>query len=371
MRVLMVSTSYPRDASDWRGVFIRNIAAAIARRGVAIDLWAPPGDLPPGVRAATTAAEARWLDRLMEQGGISHLMRQGGLSAVLAPVDLLRMLRNMYRRQIGVDVRHINWLQSALPLQADATPALITVLGNDLKLMRLPLVRNLLRRIMRRRRVAICPNAEWMEAPLVAAFGDVAAVIPVSFGIDARWYAIVREPNQSSPLWIAVTRLTRDKLGPLFAWSESLFRGQARELHLFGPMQENIDVPAWVRYHGAASPQQLAEEWFPRATGLITLSTHAEGRPQVMLEAMAAGLPVVASRMPAHATIVFDGRTGVMCDSIDTYAQAVTGLEDPQRNAQFGAAAREWCREQFGTWDDCARRYADVYESLLGAAAHG
>lgn len=368
MHVLMVSTSYPRDASDWRGVFIRNIAAAIARQGIDIDLWAPPGDLPAGVRAATTTAEAQWLDHLMEQGGISHLMRQGGLSALAAPVQLLRMLRNAYRRQSGVDLYHINWLQSALPLKANAIPALITVLGNDLKLMRLPLIRNFLRRTMRRRRVAICPNAEWMQAPLNAAFGDVASVIPVSFGIDARWYAIKRAPSETLPLWIAVTRLTRDKLGPLFAWSESLFRGRARELHLFGPMQENLDVPDWVKYHGAASPQQLAEEWFPRATGLITLSTHAEGRPQVMLEAMAAGLPIVASRMPAHATLVFDDRTGMMCDSAETYARAITNLEDMPCNVRFSEAARAWCRERFGTWDDCARRYADVYKDLLGAA---
>src|SRR3546814_4265729 len=73
-------------------------------------------------------------------------------------------------RHPDVDLYHINWLQTALPLPDDGKPVLVTVLGNDLNLLRLPFVRTLLRHVFSRRRVAICPNAEWMEAPLRAAF---------------------------------------------------------------------------------------------------------------------------------------------------------------------------------------------------------
>src|SRR3546814_20018551 len=61
-----------------------------------------------------------------------------------------------------------------------------------------------------------------------------------------------------------------------------------RSLHLYGPMEEEVELPGWVHYHGPASPRLLADEVFPAARGLITLSQHAEGRPQVLLEAMAA-----------------------------------------------------------------------------------
>ncbi|MGN6312661.1 MAG: glycosyltransferase family 4 protein [Rhodanobacteraceae bacterium] len=368
MKVLMVSTSYPRDRTDWRGIFMFHMAAALARQGeVELKLWAPPGELPPKVNFVASESQSRWLRRLMEDGGISHQMRMRPLTGFRNAATLLRMLRKVFRQEAATDLYHINWLQCALPLPKDNRPALLTVLGNDMKLLRLPFMRAALRRVMRSRNTAICPNASWMEQPLRAMFGDVAKVVPVPFGIDPRWYAIRRELDADRPHpWLAVTRLTADKLGTLFEWSEPLF-GQGRELHLFGPMQENVSVPPWVQYHGSATPEQLASEWFPRASGLITLSRHAEGRPQVMLEAMASGLPIIASRMPAHADIIANGVTGVLCASPAEYSAALTTLEDTANNEKMGNAARKWVLREIGTWDDCANRYVTIYRELLGS----
>src|SRR3546814_9782056 len=93
---------------------------------------------------------------------------------------------------------------------------------------------------------------------------------------------MVEPPNR----WVVVSRLTRNKIGPLFEWGQPAFASPERELHLYGPMEEEVELPGWVHYHGPASPRLLADEVFPAARGLITLSQHAEGRPQVLLEAM-------------------------------------------------------------------------------------
>jgi hypothetical protein len=367
IRTLMVSTSYPSDASDWRGVFIRSLAEALARRpDVSLRLWSPPGEMPAALDYVATASERAWLARLMEAGGISHLVRQGGWRGLTAPLRLLSMLRAAYRRQRDVDLYHVNWLQNALVLPRNGRPLLMSALGNDLQLLRVPGVRMLLRRICRSRAVAICPNAEWMVPVLESAFGDCATVVPVVFGIDPRWYALRRAPRQHGAAhWLCITRLTRAKLGPLFEWCRPSFEGSARTLHLFGPMQEPTDIPDWVEYHGPATPESLLQDWFPMASGLITLSRHAEGRPQVMLEAMAAGLPIIASDLPAHASLLRDRETGWLCNSVEGFAHALEALEVDALNTTIGDAARAWAAGQIGSWDDCAARYVQVYRMLL------
>ena len=170
MRVLMTATSYPVGAEDWRGRFIYDMAGALARReDLALRVWLPPGPLPPGVVSACSDGDARWLEALQAAGGIAHLLRRSwrGLPSAFG---LLRRLRAVYRRE-AADLVHVNWLQNALPLAGSATPALVTVLGSDFALLRLPGMAALLRRVLAQRRACLAPNAAWMVPELERRFG--------------------------------------------------------------------------------------------------------------------------------------------------------------------------------------------------------
>lgn len=361
----MSSTSYPESPQDWRGRFIANLATALARRDdITLSLWAPPGELPADVAAVSTPSDARWLGRLSQQGGIAHLLRTRKVLAVGTILGLIMRLGRIYRRQ-PADVAHVNWLQNALPLWGSTTPALITVLGTDFGLLRLPGMKTLLRAVLRQRPAILAPNAEWMRPALEQAFGDLAEIRPIAFGVDDPWFEVVRSPAvDNAQHWLAITRLTRNKIGDLFSWGDGLF-GRERQLHLFGPMQEQVEFPSWVQYHGPTHPADLLERWFPMACGLITLSRHDEGRPQVMLEAMAAGLPVLASDLPAHRDIVQHRQTGWLAANRDELCEGLDWLDDSVHNQNTGQAARKWIKNSIGTWDDCAGRYTAAYQSLL------
>lgn len=368
MRVLMVSTSYPADSTDWRGVFIRHLAEALARRDdIALSLWSPPGDIPHHMTSASTDAERGWLGKLMADGGIAHLLRTRPIRGVAAALRLLLMLRRLYRRDRDTSLLHVNWLQNALPLPRDDRPILLTVLGTDMQLLKLPGMRALLRRVLAGRPAAICPNAEWMVPALQRDFGKVATIRHVPFGIQPRWFEVERM-SQETPRWLCVSRITQGKIGPLFDWCEPWFSGGKRELHLLGPMQQSMSLPPWVHYHGATDPDALCRQWFPNAQGLITLSRHSEGRPQVVMEAMAAGLPVIASAIPAHVDLL-DEHVGFLCRSTEDVGRALDLLDDESRNRRMGNNARIRMQEAVGTWDDCAARYVRIYNDLLAEQA--
>jgi len=361
----MSSTSYPKDLQDWQGRFIANMAVALARRdGLKLALWAPPGELPAHVTNASSAADRRWLEHLSALGGIAHLLRTRKALAIGTVLGLLMRLGRAYRCQPS-DVVHANWLQNALPLWGTTTPALITVLGTDFALLKLPGMKLLLRAVLRQRRAILAPNAQWMQSALEKAFGDLAEIRPIAFGVDDPWFEVERPPPPDGTRhWIAITRLTKNKIGDLFTWGDGLF-GEHRQLHLFGPMQESMTLPPWVIYHGPTHPAELLQDWFPKACGLITLSRHDEGRPQVMLEAMAAGLPVLASDLPAHRDMLQHRQTGWLAATPAALRQGLDWLEDPAHNQQTGQAARQWIKNTVGTWDDCANRYAAAYQDLL------
>ena len=368
-RVLLVGTSYPADLSDWRGLFIRHLAFALARRpDLLLRIWVPPGELPSQAEYAATAKEARWLASLMASGGIAHLVRTHRVRGAIAGLNLLRSLRRLYRRERQIDLYHVNWLQNALVLPDNRIPLLTTVLGTDMQLLKLPGMTSMLRNVFRSRKTMICPNADWMVSPLQEQFGDVADVRFMPFGIEPRWFAIERKPQQPQQ-WICVSRLTQGKIGTLYSWGEKSFRDGKRELHLFGPMQQEMTIPEWVHYHGPATPESLSDVWFPRAQGLVTLSQHAEGRPQVILEAMASGLPVIASRLPAHEDILAAAKCGYLCASAAEFDQALDALETPERNQAMGDRARLWARNEIGTWDESARRYTHAYRELIQGTA--
>jgi len=367
LSVQLISTSYPRSATDWRARFMADMVESLAARSdLRISIWAPSGDLPENVHSTLTPEDAKLLNEITEAGGIAHLLRDTKLSAGRHVIRLLMGLRRCYRGS-DHDILHINWLQNALSLPIDdRRPVLVTVLGSDYHWLSIPGLPTLLRRVLRSRKTHIAPNAEWMLPELESIFGDIAEVSVIPFGIEKGWYAITRENTAcASNQWLAVTRVTRGKIGNLFSWGEEIFSAKAN-LHLLGPHQEDtLHIPDWVNFHGPTFPDALKSSWFRQATGLISLSQHDEGRPQVMLEAMASGLPIIASDLPAHRDIIRHGETGFLVSTREDLRAAINYLSDPENNRKAGAAAREAAIASYGTWEDCASRYQTAYAKLI------
>lgn len=87
-----------------------------------------------------------------------------------------------------------------------------------------------------------------------------------------------------------------------------------------------------------------------RATDIVILPSLDENLPTVLIEAGAAGRPVVATRIGGIPEIVIDGQTGLLCDAADPPGIAdrvVRLLEDTEFRTDTGLAAVAWIQSEF------------------------
>ena len=105
------------------------------------------------------------------------------------------------------------------------------------------------------------------------------------------------------------------------------------------------------------------------AADAFVLSSRSEAMPMSVLEAMAAGLPVVASAVGGVPELVLDGETGLLVEPgrPDALAAAIGRLvADPAARRRMGDTGRRRVEEEFGV-DACRARHVALYRSLLGA----
>jgi glycosyltransferase involved in cell wall biosynthesis len=103
------------------------------------------------------------------------------------------------------------------------------------------------------------------------------------------------------------------------------------------------------------------------AADLVILPSQAEALPTVLIEAAAAGRPVVATRVGGVPEVVKDGRTGILVPPGDpvALAEAVTSLlNDPERRSAFGERAARVARDRFSL-DRQAERTVALWEDTI------
>jgi glycosyltransferase involved in cell wall biosynthesis len=202
---------------------------------------------------------------------------------------------------------------------------------------------------------------------------DTAVDEVITPGVDADRLRPGREPAFAAerPVVLYVGRLFEQK--GVFDLLEAVAEAAASPaVHLVGygrdaavrERSRDLGIADRVVLHGEVPHGDLPQYY--AAADVCCLPSHAESFGMANLEAMACGVPVVTSDLPAIREYITDGENGVLAPPGDPEALAGTLeglLASPARRERIGAAARETATAF--TWAEQARRFEEYCASIL------
>ena len=140
--------------------------------------------------------------------------------------------------------------------------------------------------------------------------------------------------------------------------------GDGPQMPALQSLARQLGIGDRVRFLGWQSREGLMK-CYQQANTFLFPSRH-EGMPNAMLEAMASGLPVVASCIAGNEELVDDGITGylVPAEDVDSLQTALKKLlSDPALREQMGRASRQYVEANY-SWETTARQYALLLEKV-------
>jgi glycosyltransferase involved in cell wall biosynthesis len=342
VRVVVLTTSWPRTDREFAGRFVADAVERLRERGVEVEVLAPGS----GYR-----------DYGLAYGGgmASNLRRRPWL----APLMLFSMWRAVRRAARGADLVHAHWLLTAAVARFGGRPFVVTLHGSgsagrfsdvELAESRPRVVHALLRPAA----AVICVSET--VAAAVRSAGVDAVVIPNGVRVPEEVGAPAEPPEV-----LYVGRLAPEKnIDTLLEAVGDLNIVVAGD----GPLRDRVPNAL------GAVPHADVERLLERAS-VVVAPCETEGFGLAAAEAMAFARPVVAAAGGALLELVNDGETGLLVPPRDAPAlrRAVERLlADADLRERLGRAARARARERFG-WDGVIERTLEVYLRVTAAAS--
>lgn len=384
MKVLIVTTAFPRWRDDTRAPFIFEAAQAVKRLGINVKVVAmhSPGTQCRENWDGIEIRRPRYLPDCLEtlqreSGGLPVAWKKSGFSRLAVIPFVFTHSVAVAKYAAGVDLIHANWTLSAgcvwLLKWLHRKPYIVTVHGSDIfEAVKIPVVRWLTGFVLRRaEKVIAVSRALASEVTKLGVPQGSIAVIPNGVDIE-RFYPGTGERD---PIILFVGSHTRVKGGDVLlrAFREVAQAYPDYRLVMVGDgpcrseweaLANDLRIADRVNFTGELGRDEVAE-WMRRAK-LFVLPSRSEGLGVVLLEALASGTPCIGSAVGGILDII-DHRVGCLVSSDDEKGFARTIVEFLGRSTDFNClsmAAREIAEGRF-SWNQAALEIIHQYRTVM------
>jgi glycosyltransferase involved in cell wall biosynthesis len=397
VKILSLTSSYPRFQGDATAPFIESIVTNIARQGPEIHLvlpehreWSRP-TVQDGVHFHTYRYSPRrswtpWGYSQSLEAGVKLHRRLYGL-APLVFYSAQRTCMRLARRE-RFDAVHAHWLMpngviAAAVSERLGLPLVISLHGSDISVSeRSRWMGGLARRCFGRAAAVTAPSEDLLERASALGATGILEMIPYGADIDA--LRPDERAAQEDVMVLGLGRLVHWKGFEFLIDAIARLRASPPEVRLViagdGDLAaelirrvRGLDLAKRVSFVGMVLREEIPA--YLAAADIVAVPSihfhgYVDGLPNVALEAMAAGKPLVATRVGGLPQVVRDGEDGFLVEERDdeALAEAILALaRDVELRERMGRSGQALIRDSLN-WDVVGRRFVAVYDHVVGRA---
>jgi glycosyltransferase involved in cell wall biosynthesis len=197
-------------------------------------------------------------------------------------------------------------------------------------------------------------------------------IVAIQNGMPDIEPSLAADPSQSPPRLIMVARFKAPKDQKALVTALAELKELSWELILVGEGETQAETNAEIEHHQLQDKVKMLGyrddiDELMASSQIFILISHYEGFPLTILEAMRAGLPVIASNVGGVGETIIDGETGYLVNNPgDLVDHLKLLINDTEKRVQIGKQARESYQKSFTLEVQLANTYK-IYNELLAA----
>lgn len=385
MKVLLLTTCYPSHQQDPSGVFLDKLATALARIGYNVEVLSPSDGTAFGKLRVNCIKTFRftyfWPRSLMVltrgMGGIRENLTHSRLARMqLLPMMFLFLIHTLFQIR-KYDLIYANWLGAgiigAITNLLTSKPMVVSFRGDDGYLAKERFIWRILTRWVCRRASIVAPVSEGIREILLHIGVSGKKIVVPKFGVDLKLFQRnehrISRADQVTVVFVgslirkkAPQDLIQAIKDPSLNNIRLVIVGDGILRQELVKECERAVLTERVEWRGARSQDEVAA--ILSSGDILCLPSYTEGKPNVIKEAMASGLPVIATRVGGVGELVTDGITGLLFSpgNVIELRECLKKLAaDINLRVKMGKAGLEKIRQEGASWDATAKDFDEIF----------
>lgn len=406
MKVCILTTSYPRFEGDYAGNFIHNLAKELVKNKIKVSVVAPHDINTKNYEILDGVEVYRfqyWFTKKNQKvaygGGMLYNLRESFFAKIQFPFFIIFLFLSCLRITKKNDFIHAQFLLTGLiglfVKKITGKKLILTIHAGDLfGLEKIPFKRNIAKLIAFRTDKINCVSKYIKDRFLNLLSSDVFLkihdqIIVMPMGVSLERFTNIINPQSiriekisNKTILLFVGRISDKKGLSTLIDSISILQNLNDDVQLSivgdGPLRKQLEkrvdelkLNKYIRFMGMISDRELTDLYISSdiviVPSIITEYGDTEGLPVVILEAMAAGKPIIASNVSGIPDVIKDGINGFLVEqkNQEQLAEKICYLiEHTDERIQMGINGRKLVEEKF-TWEKIAGKTLEIYNDLL------